>query len=186
MEQLKINKNNSTKIKNIIKDSPFFEGLLSKKDILENITSRCNKEIILVGTQISMIIAIAAQFGIEIDSIKAKDIVSSLAKTTGVGTVIGGAGKIIGSNSSLLLEILLEVLFVVALLDLQLILLVKLLSLFLLLILVNLIFIIKDLNHLINQLNILKNFLRILPKIMIIYFYLQIKIILNMNFFSKN
>ena len=118
MEQLKINKNNSTKIKNIIKDPPFFEGFLSQKDILENITSRCNKEIIafsffaagvgfipipfsdwpiLVGTQISMIIAIAAQFGIEIDSIKAKDIVSSLAKTTGVGTVIGGAGKIIGS-----------------------------------------------------------------------------------------
>ena len=70
---------------------------MSKKDILENITSRCNKEIILVGTQISMVIVIAAQFGIEIDSIKAKDIVSSLAKTTVVGTAIGGAGKIIGS-----------------------------------------------------------------------------------------
>ena len=97
MEQLKINKNNSTKIKNIIKDSPFFEGLLSKKDILENITLRCNKEIILVGSQISMVIAIAAQFGIEIDSIKAKDILSSLKKTTVVGTAIGGAGKIIGS-----------------------------------------------------------------------------------------
>ena len=118
LEQLKINKNNSTKIKNIIKDSPFFEGLLSKKDILENITSRCNKVIIafsffaagvgfipisfsdwplLVGTQISMVIVIAAQFGKEIDSIKAKDIVSSLKKTTVVGTVIGGAGKIIGS-----------------------------------------------------------------------------------------
>ena len=97
MEQLKINKNNSTKIKNIIKDSPFFEGLLTQTDILENITSRCNKEIILVGTQISMVIVITAQFGIEIDSIKAKDILSSLKKTTVVGTAIGGAGKIIGS-----------------------------------------------------------------------------------------
>ena len=118
LEQLTINKNNSIAIKNIVKESPFFEGLLSKQDILENITSRCNKEIvafsffaagvgfipisfadwpILVGIQISMIITIAAQFGIEIDSMKAKDILSSLGKTTVVGTVIGGAGKIIGS-----------------------------------------------------------------------------------------
>ena len=118
LDQLKMNKNNRTKIKNIIKDSPFFEGLLTKEDILANIKSRCKKEIvafslfatgigfipisfadwpILVGTQISMVIAIAAQFGIEIDSIKAKDIVLSLSKSAVVGTVIGSAGKIIGS-----------------------------------------------------------------------------------------
>ena len=115
---LEILKNNKKKAPIILKNSPFFEGLLSKNDILESIRARCMKEIaacslaaagvgfipisfadwpILVGIQISMIISIAAQFGIEIDSLKAKDIMVALTKTSITGGIIGGAGKIVGS-----------------------------------------------------------------------------------------
>lgn len=57
---------------------------------------------ILIGIQVAMVIAIAAQFGITLEKKEAGDIVKNLTKSSVVGAVVAGAGKFIGSIVKLL------------------------------------------------------------------------------------
>lgn len=57
---------------------------------------------ILIGIQVAMVIAIAAQFGITLEKKEAGDIVKNLSKSSAVGAVVAGAGKFIGSMVKLL------------------------------------------------------------------------------------
>ena len=109
---------NMTMTFDLIKNSPFFENMTSKDDIMENIKSRCKKEVIgfsaaaaavgfipipfsdaplLITIQGSMIIAIAAQFGISLKKAEVAEILKNLSKSVGVGALVAGAGKVIGS-----------------------------------------------------------------------------------------
>lgn len=118
LNSLELNRNKPKIVKELIKNNPFFEGFTSKDEILESLIKKCKYEIsgfsalsaavgfipipwsdapILIGIQISMIIAIAAQFGIEKEKNEAKDIVLKLTKTSGVGVAVAASGKIIGS-----------------------------------------------------------------------------------------
>lgn len=118
INSLELNKNEPKIIEEKIKYCPFFIGFSSKGEILENLIKRCQYEIFgfstlsatvgfipipwsdapfLIGIQISMIIAIAAQFGFAMEKNKAKDIVIQLTKTSTVGAAVAVGGKIIGS-----------------------------------------------------------------------------------------
>ena len=109
---------NIAKTGDFIKNSPFFENMTSKDEIMEGIASRCKKEVIafsvaagavgfipipfsdaplLISIQGSMIIAIAAQFGKSLKKAEVAEILKNLSKSVGVGAVVAGAGKVIGS-----------------------------------------------------------------------------------------
>ena len=118
--QLRLYKSDKNKIEELIKNSPFFRGLTNEKEILENLIFKCKMEIyafsalsaavgfipipfsdwpILIGIQATMVISIAAQFGITLEKEEAGNIVKNLSKSSLVGGFIAGAGKLIGSLS---------------------------------------------------------------------------------------
>ena len=118
INSLDLNKVNPKKLEELIKYNPFFEGLNSKEAILENLIRKCNLEVsgfsalsaavgfipipwsdapILIGIQISMVIAIATQFGITMEKKEAKDIVLNLSKSSAIGVAVATTGKVIGS-----------------------------------------------------------------------------------------
>lgn len=118
INSLDLNKTNPKKVEQIIQYNPFFEGLNSRTAILENLIRKCNAEVsgfsalsaavgfipfpwsdapILIGIQISMIIAIATQFGITMEKKEAKDIFINLSKSSILGAAVATTGKIVGS-----------------------------------------------------------------------------------------
>ena len=122
INSLDLNKTNLKNVEQIIKYNPFFEGLNSKTTILENLLRNCNVEVsgfsalsaavgfipfpwsdapILIGIQISMVIAIATQFGIKMEKNKAKDIVVNLSKSSILEAGVAIAGKIVGGTIKL-------------------------------------------------------------------------------------
>lgn len=52
---------------------------------------------ILLAIQASMVITIASEFGKSLKKSEASDIIKSLTKSTAVGAIIAGAGKMVGS-----------------------------------------------------------------------------------------
>lgn len=118
LNSLILNKNKPNIVSEKIKNNPFFEGYTSKEEILNNLIVKCKYEIsgfsalsaavgfipiplsdapILITIQVAMIIAIAAQFGIEKEKNEAKDMIIKLSKSTAVGATVAGVGKIVGS-----------------------------------------------------------------------------------------
>ena len=118
INSLDLNKVNPKKLEEIVKYNPFFEGLNSKEAILENLIRKCKLEVsgfsalsaavgfipipwsdapFLIGIQISMVAAIAAQFGITMEKNEAKDIVINLSKSSAIGVAVATTGKIVGS-----------------------------------------------------------------------------------------
>ena len=110
--------NDAKKTEEFVKNSPFFEGLTCKEEILESLISSSKKEIVgfsaaaaavgfiplpmsdwplLLAIQASMIIRIASLFGKNLKKAEATDIIKNLSKTTVVGTFLAGTGKIVGS-----------------------------------------------------------------------------------------
>jgi uncharacterized protein (DUF697 family) len=115
LEEFYRNKKNT---RDLIKDSPFFENLSNKKEIIESVESKCKKEVaafslaasavgflpipmsdwpLLIAIQGSMIISIAAEFGKSLEKAEAADIFKNLTKSVSVGALIAGTGKIVGS-----------------------------------------------------------------------------------------
>lgn len=118
LNQLQLYSNDAKKTEELVKKSPFFEGLTCKEEILESLISISKKEItgfsaaaaavgfipipmsdwpLLLTIQASMIIRIAALFGKNLKKSEASDIIKNLTKTTAVGFLVAGTGKIIGS-----------------------------------------------------------------------------------------
>ena len=114
---------NTTKRCDLIKNSSFFENILSKKDIMESISSKCKKVVIevsiaavrfisfpfsdapiLITIQCSMIIAIATQFGNSLNKAEMAYILKNLSKSV-VGTTAVSTGRIIGSIIKIILGI---------------------------------------------------------------------------------
>jgi len=109
---------NRVNTRELIKNSPFFENLLSKEEILDSIQTKCKKEVagfslaasavgfipipmsdwpLLIAIQGSMIIAIASEFGKSLKKTEATDLIKSLSKSVSLGALIAGGGKIVGS-----------------------------------------------------------------------------------------
>ena len=109
---------NEEQTSSLLKNSPFFESLTSRKEILESIDSKCKKEIaafsaaaaavgfipipmsdwpLLLIIQTTMVTTIAATFGIGLKKTEASEIIKNLTKSSAVGAIVAGAGKLIGS-----------------------------------------------------------------------------------------
>lgn len=109
---------NEAQTSSLLSNSPFFEGLTNRGEILESINSKCKKEIaafsaaaaavgfipipmsdwpLLLIIQSTMVITIAAEFGKGLKKTEANDIIKNLTKSTAVGAIVAGAGKLIGS-----------------------------------------------------------------------------------------
>ena len=123
LEKLKSYNGNTKNSEQLVKECPFFEGLTCREEILDSIVSRCKKEVVafsagaaavgfipipmsdwplLVGIQISMVITIAAEFGKSLEKTEASQIVKNLSKSSAVGILVAGTGKIIGTVVKLL------------------------------------------------------------------------------------
>ena len=118
LKQLQLYSNDAKKTEEFVKKSPFFEGLTCREEILESLISISKKEIagfsaaaaavgfiplpmsdwpLLLAIQASMIIRIASLFGKNLKKSEATDIIKNLSKTTVVGALLAGTGKIVGS-----------------------------------------------------------------------------------------
>ena len=118
IEKLKSFSGNTKQTGDLLKYSPFFENLSCREEILESIENKCKKEIagfsaaaaavgfipipmsdwpLLLAIQASMVITIASEFGKSLKKSEVSDIIKSLTKSTAVGAIIAGTGKMVGS-----------------------------------------------------------------------------------------